>query len=465
MAKKEGNNRMLAEVCRTIKQLGMLEQNDRVIVAVSGGPDSMALLHILLTLQAEYSIELFVAHVNHMFRGAEADADADFVKKIASRWGVPCFATRIDVPARMVDRGLSAQVTARETRYQYFNHIAAITGATKIAVGHTADDQAETVLMRFLRGSGPEGLAGIPAVRGGIIRPLIDVFRAQVEEYCCAQQIEVRRDPSNLKPVYLRNRIRNQLIPVLEKEYNNALRRNIINLADILQGEEGYWTDIVRKEMYSCVSWCDDGPHILAVPFKQVALALQRRLLRAILAKIGISGAGFFHIEGLRELVIGGTVGQCADLPGEYLAVKLYSDIVFEKKRSRHLPEPVPQLLLNIPGSTDVPGLGIVIHASLEAARHAELPGGYFFDWERLNKPIYVRTRLPGDKFYHTGIGHRKKLKEFFIDQKVPQAERDKVLIVTHGEEILLIFGYYVDDRLLADGDTKRILRIVIGEG
>jgi len=456
---------MLAEVRRTIEQLGMLEQNDRVIVAVSGGPDSMALLHILLTLQAEYSLELFVAHVNHMFRGAEADEDADYVKKIAVQWGVSCFVTRIDVPARMVDRGLSAQVAARETRYQYFNHIAAITDATKIAVGHNADDQAETVLMRFLRGAGPEGLAGIPAVRGGIIRPLIDIFRDQIEEYCCARQIEVRRDPSNLKPVYLRNRIRHQLLPVLEKEYNSALRRNIINLADILQAEEIYWAEIVCREMDSCVCWCDDGPHILAAPFKGIAIALQRRLLRALLAKMDISGAGYVHIEGLRELVIGGTVGQCADLPGMYFTVKLYSDIVFKQKHSRYLPKAVPQLPLNIPGTTRVPELGLVVNTSFELERHTELPGGYLFDWEKLHKPMYVRTRRPGDKFYHLGIGHRKKLKEFFIDKKVPQAERDKVLIVTHGEEILLISGYYVDDRLLAVSDTKRILRIVIGEG
>lgn len=458
---------MQPDVRRTIEQFAMLLQHDKVVVGVSGGPDSMALLHILLSLKVEYSLELYVAHVNHMFRGSEAQADADFVRETARQWDVPCFIINADVPARMITRGLSAQVAGRETRYQYFNHITAITGATKIAVGHTADDQAETVLMRFLRGAGPDGLAGIPPVRSGIVRPLIHTRRNQVEEYCCTQNIDFRRDASNLKPVYLRNRIRNQLLPLLEGEYNNSLRKNLVNLADILQGEEDYWSNMVNLEFDRCVQHLDDGPHILAAPFKQSALAIQRRVIRKLLTDMHISDAGFLHIEKLRELLTQGVVGQATDLPGAYFAIKTYCSVVLKKKQSRTAIEPTPQIALTLPGSTYVPELGIVVQTTFVAQTDVDTGqfGGFAFDWDRLNKPICVRTRRHGDMFYHNGIGHRKKLKEFFINQKVPQDQRDKVPIVTHGTEILIVYGYYVDKRLLADKDTKSTLQIIIREG
>lgn len=457
---------MLANVRKTLKEFDMLRNKDKIVVAVSGGPDSMALLHILRTLQKEYELELCVGHVNHMFRGVEADADAAYVADICKAWNIPCFIARINVPAIMSERGLSAQIAAREVRYHFLKHVAAITGSNKIAVGHNADDQVETILMRFLRGTGPEGLTGISSVRCGIIRPLIQVFRTEVEKYCREWGIEAREDASNKKTIYLRNRIRNALIPYLENEYNSQLRGNLLILGEILQSEEEYWMGIIEQELHNTVLWKEEVPHIQITPFKILSRAVQRRILRKLFQKLGVVNTGFIHVEEVRELLERGTVGASVDLPGEWRTVRHYTYVTLEREQPcqpRMLFQPIP---LEIPGRVRLPGVNMVVETAFESANHAKPITGNtgMFDWERLQKPLYVRTRRPGDRFFHTGIGHRKKLKEYFIDQKVPRAQRDHVLLVTHGDDILWIVGHYADSRYIANEVSEKTISIVFRE-
>lgn len=453
---------MLTNVKKMIKEQNMLDDGDRVVVAVSGGPDSMALLHILRTLQTEYKLELFTAHVNHMFRGAEADADAEFVEEVCHIWNIPCFTAKINVPAIITERGISAQVAARDVRYNFLKHVAAITGSNKIAVGHNADDQAETILMHFLRGTGPEGLTGIPAVRDGIIRPLLNVFRAEIEEYCRKWMIEAREDSSNNKNVYLRNRLRNGLIPCLEREYNNQLRRNLLVLGEILESEEKYWKGIIAREIQQTVFWTDEMPYISIERFGTLAQAVQRRVLRILFQKIGITNAGFIHVEEIRKLLLTGTVGDCIELPGKWRFERQYKHVTLHTEEAAQPCALCSPVLLEVPGIVCLPGVNTVVETAVQPGygdRQFTAKTG-LFDWERLHKPLYIRTRQPGDRFYHTGIGHHKKLKEYFIDEKVPRAQRDHILLVTHGDDILWVVGYYADRRYMADETTKNTLRI-----
>jgi tRNA(Ile)-lysidine synthase len=458
---------MLFTVRETISEFNMLRNGDKIVIAVSGGPDSMALLHIFRNLQTEYKLELVVAHINHMFRGAEADDDAAFVAAVCKDWHIPCFITRINVPAIMAERGLSAQAAAREVRYHFFKHVAAITGSNKIAVGHNADDQAETIIMRFLRGTGPEGLTGIPAVRSGIIRPLMGVFRTEVEQYCRTWGIEAREDASNKKMIYMRNRIRNDLIPHLENKYNKQLRRNLLILGEILQSEEVYWANIIEQEFGKTVIWKENAPYIQIEQFGQLAKAVQRRVLRNLFQQMGVANTGFIHVEEVRSLLTRGTVGDCIELPGKWRTVRHYTYVILEKEQPmlpvQGLYTPV---FLEIPGKVRLPGLNMAVETTLLSATAAnptvKITG--LFDWERLCKPLYIRTRQPGDQFFHTGIGHRKKLKEYFIDRKIPRAQRDKVLLVIHGDDILWIVGYYTDERYLADDKTRTALHIELRE-
>lgn len=460
---------MLARVRDTIRKFDMLNICDKIVVAVSGGYDSMALLHVMKMMQKEYNLQLYAAHVNHMFRGAEADEDAAFVANICKAWEIPCFVTRINVPVIMRERRLSAQEAAREVRYHFLKHIAAVTGSNKIAVGHNADDQAETILMRFIRGSGPEGLTGIPAVRCGIIRPLIENFRIDIAKYCQEWGIETREDSTNKKSVYLRNRMRHNLIPHLERDYNNQLRKNLVILGEILQGEELYWAGIVEKELVRTVLWQEETPYIQIERFNALPKALQRRMLRAVFQRKGITGVGFIHVEEVRDLLARGSVGASLHLPGNWRVVRHYTHVSLEKVMPNGgeaiiLPAPV---LLKVPGTVRLPAVKLVAEITVGTA--GECTGGWggkvgLFDLEKLHSPLYVRTRRPGDRFFHAGIGHRKKLKEYFIDRKIPRAERDRILLVTHGEDILWIVGYYADERYVAHETSQRVLCIEFRE-
>lgn len=459
---------MLARVRDTIRKFDMLNICDKIVVAVSGGTDSMALLHIMRYMQKEYKLLLYAAHVNHMFRGVEADKDAAFVANICKAWEIPCFVTRINVPAIMAERKLSAQEAAREVRYQFLKHVAAITGSNKIAIGHNADDQAETILMRFIRGSGPEGLMGIPATRLGIIRPLVEIFRVDIARYCQEWGIETREDSSNKKMVYLRNRVRHNLIPYLENDYNKQLRKNLVILGEILQGEEAYWSEIVENELSRTVLWQDGTPYIQIEQFNAVSRALQRRILRAVFQRKEIIGAGFIHVEQVRDLLVRGSVGASLHLPGNWRVMRHYAHVTLEKELPGeggiiNIPEPV---LLKVPGIVRLPAAKLVAESTVESGECTGRSGTRVarFDLEKLQSPLYVRTRKPGDKFFHMGIGHRKKLKEYFINRKVPRVERDRILLVTHGDDILWIVGYYADERYLAHNASQRVLCIEFRE-
>ncbi|HBS59714.1 MAG TPA: tRNA lysidine(34) synthetase TilS [Firmicutes bacterium] len=465
---KRGIKRMLARVRETIRKFDMLKRCDKIVVAVSGGPDSMALLHIMRNMQKEYKLQLYAAHVNHMLRGVEADEDAAFVANLCKAWEIPCFVTRINVPSIMAERKLSAEEAAREVRYHFLQHVAAITGSNKIAVGHNADDQAETILMRFLRGSGPGGLTGIPAVRSGIIRPLIEIFRVDIAQYCQEWGIETREDSSNKRLIYLRNRIRHNLIPHLESDYNNQLRKNLVTLGEILQGEESYWSEIVENELSRTVLWQEGTPYIQIEQFNALSKALQRRVLRAVFQRKEITGAGFVHVEEVRDLLVRGSVGAALHLPGNWRVIRHYAHVALEKEvpgeeEIINVPEPV---LLKVPGTVRLPAAKLVAEITVGSGRCTGRPGDKvgLFDLEKLHSPLYVRTRKPGDKFFHTGTGHRKKLKEYFIDRKVPRAERDRILLITHGDDILWIVGYYADERYLAHNTTQKVLCIELRE-
>ncbi|MCK4262385.1 tRNA lysidine(34) synthetase TilS, partial [bacterium] len=243
---------MLKEkVRRTIVRYRMLEPGDRLVVAVSGGPDSVALLSILACLSQELNFSLQVAHLNHMFRAKEAEEDALYVKELAKKFSLPITVRKRNVLAFIKRKHLSPEEGARQVRYKFLQDVAEKAGANKIALGQTADDQAETVLIWMLRGSGLKGLTGIPAVRplenSLIIRPLIEVSRSEIEDYLREEGLAVRVDASNLKPVYLRNKIRLKLIPLLARDYNPNIKSVLSGMSQILRADEECLNEVQER--------------------------------------------------------------------------------------------------------------------------------------------------------------------------------------------------------------------------
>jgi len=472
---------MLNKMKRTIDKFKMIAPGEKVLVGVSGGPDSVALLHGLWSLREEFHLKLHVFHLNHMMRGKEAEEDALFVEELARRHGLPVTVERVDVPRLIRGRKAgSAQEVAREVRYQRFYRAAEEVGAQRIALGHNLNDQAETVLMRLLRGAGTDGLAGIPPVREGkIIRPLLEITRREIEEYLARQGLPARLDRSNWKTRYLRNRIRMRLIPLLEKNYNPRVVELLSRLADQAREEAGFM-EAAAREAYrrlareEATDEATEGATVFLplASLRREPLALQRRVVRAALsrAKGDTRRVDFRHVEQVLEMAGAGRVEAALDLPGGLRARRTYTDLIIEQEpvTGRGQGEPAAPgevYTLQIPGFTPLPAWDLTMQAELLPRHQVEgIPGQEprspvaHLDYDRITLPLQVRARRPGDRFRPLGLAGSKKIKDFFIDLKVSRRERDRIPLVVSGEDIVWVVGWRIDDRFKVGPRTSRVL-------
>ncbi|MEW5954078.1 MAG: tRNA lysidine(34) synthetase TilS [Bacillota bacterium] len=454
------------QVFAFLQRYRMVAPGDTVVVAVSGGADSVALLHLLNRLRESCGISLHVAHLNHMFRGAEAGSDADLVVRMASKLGLPVFTEMIDVPEYCLRRGLSPQAGAREVRYEFFSRVATSIGAARVALGHHADDQAETVLLNFIRGSGPGGLGGIRPVRDNFyIRPLLSVRRRAIEDYCHDHRLEYRQDTSNLKFDYTRNRVRLQLLPLLETGYNPAMIDSLVKLGNICREEDSFLEDQARR-IYAGLR-LPPGEVPVALDregFLTQPGAMQRRLLR--LAWQQIAGTrqdlSYQHVEDMMEIFGAGATGAKVELPGCVKARINYGGIEFYHAGS-DTAAPEYSHPLKTPGKTIIPELGLVLEAVVLPAEKIPDPQSLppeeaLLDYDRLPGPLFVRRRAQGDKLRPLGLGGTMKLKKFLINQKIPARQRDLVPLVVSGKEVIWVAGLRLSEDYKVSPATRRCL-------
>lgn len=458
---------LLRKVCTYIVQHRMVKREDKVVVAVSGGPDSMALLYALNALKDELAISLHVAHLNHMFRGGEAAKDARLVARTAELYGLPATVEAIDVPAYRKQARLSAQAAARAVRYRFLKEVAGRTGASRVALAHHADDQAETVLLHFIRGAGPPGLKGMEPVRGSCIRPFLLLRRAQILEYCRAKQLPFRVDASNLKPVYTRNRLRLSLLPLLEKEYNPNLVTALLRLADICREEDDF-LDQAARAAYREVRLEGASSRLVlsATVLARQHVAVKRRIVRqAFFELTGGQDLTFQHVEAALAVFGAKGAGTETILPGGIRARLSYD----RAELLAGVRENAPKFFYRLerPGVTDIPEIGLRICAEILPAGAAPVPEDLpateaIFDLDRLPAGLYVRQRLPGDIFRPYGMHGTMKLKDFLIKQKLPREERDRLPIVATPEEILWVGGVRTAGKWKVTDKTKIILYLKI---
>lgn len=454
-----------------------LKPKDKIVVAVSGGADSVCLLHLLRRWAARSRVSLHVAHLNHSFR-PEADEEARFVEKLSSDWNIPVTSLKLPVPRFCKEKGLSKQEGARTYRYRFLKEVAQEVGARWIALGHTADDQAETFLMRMLRGSGSRGLGGIPRMReGAIIRPLLKVTRKTILAELRREGIPFMEDPSNLQPVYLRNRIRHALLPVLE-EYNPQIKEAFRRETELLQDEN----DFMHHALLALIPKLRIQVTGSSVRFDvaEVQLlhpALQRRLLRWGIDQLGtgLKEIGFQHIETIRSKVLSGPTGKVRTLPHSLTVQRRYADLLLEQAdhgKNRLRPEKplVPFVELPLPEKEgadskigiDLPSWGLHLTVSLLAGPHPSFsPCTASFDFDRISLPLFFRSWQPGDAFTPAGMkGRHKKLHDFFIDAKIARSERPKKALLVCAEGILWVVGLRTDERFRVTERTKQTLVI-----
>ncbi len=447
-------NEFVRRVDETIRRRGMLKGGERIVVAVSGGPDSMALLHALHALQPEHATELHVAHFDHRLRPDSAD-DAQFVARRARELDLPVTIGSSTANEQERKR-LSPEEAARERRLRFLEDVAHAIDAGRIATGHTLDDQAETVLMRFLHGAGARGLGGIPPVAGSFIRPLIDRTREEVEEYCRALGETPRRDTTNDSTMYLRNAIRHEVIPVLEQKVNVRLKEALARAADLLREDDAFLDALAADALDA-----EDGripvDKLLALP-----TALQRRVVRRALGPPGVDAA---HVERILDLARKNASGDAIDLPLRLNARLEYGSLLIGRAPS---PETASEVPLVVPGRTEVPWADATIVVWQDGTKPASWPDGKsvcVIDEDALRGEPIVRPRRRGDRLVPLGMKGSKTVADLFSDEKVPRARRDLVPIVATQDDVVWVAGYRVADRFRVTARTRRYLWMSIEGG
>jgi tRNA(Ile)-lysidine synthase len=493
----------LADVLRrvrlTIENHALFVRGDTVVVGVSGGPDSLCLLHLLLRLREEYDLRLHVAHLHHGARGVDADADAEFVAALALEWGLPVTVERRDVPSLAREHRLAFEEAARRVRYAFLAQVAGEVGARKIAVAHNADDQAETVLMHFLRGAGPAGLRGMlpatlitdyrmlgplreqdagilpPASCTVIIRPLLEVPRVDIEGYCAEQDLNPRFDRSNLDTTYFRNRLRHELLPLLET-YNPNVRTRLCHTAAVVAADyelvarlrEQAWGDTLRDERGTSVAFDREA-------WRALPVALQRAVLRRAVYRLrsSLRDVDFVHIEDARLLGLNGEAGAQATLPAGLVLTMGYDTLTVGDEGDVGPPPDGPllwsdgPLAVQVPGTTSLPQSEWVLRVELleewDLRQVTSNPDPWmaYLDADALAGPVMLRPRRRGDRFRPQGMeGHSVKLSAFLVNRKFPRAWRDRVPLLAVGETILWVCGQRTGEGATIEAETQRVARV-----
>ena len=481
---------------------------ETVVVGVSGGPDSLCLLHVLRRLSPELSLNLHVAHLNHQMRGEDADADAAFVARLAAEWSLPTTIESAAVPALAREEKLAPEEAARRARYAFLAHVASQASARIIAVAHNADDQTETVLMHWLRGSGLAGLRGmlpstpmsdlrleigdwvstlesqLPSTESTVsnfqslvlVRPLLAIPRADIEAYCARHALRPRFDRSNLDTTYFRNRLRHELIPFLET-YNVNIREVLRRSASVVAADyellrkqvEETWEKVVRTES-------DRAVIIDLVAWRALPLALRRSTIRKAIHRLrrALRNIDFVHIENAVAILADGETGAQATLPRGLVLTIGYDTIIVADQDYRELPD-LPLLLtgrsepIAVPGRTRLSETTWVLEAEVvprftvpDEDVTTALGWEAYLDAAVVGSSPSLRPRRPGDRFCPLGMGGRyKRLNEFMINEKIPALWRDHIpLLVNEDGQIAWLCGWRPDNRARVTQETQQIIRL-----
>lgn len=428
------------DILSAAKHHHMFDKGDRVLVAVSGGPDSITLLHSLHTRSKEFGIRLHVAHLNHGIRGMSADLDEQFVKEFADNLGLSCTTKRVDIPAIKAQMQTCLEDAARVVRYKFLRDAAADLGMSKIAVGHNADDRAESVLFNVIRGAGIDGISSIQPVRGNIVRPLLHATRHEVEEYIKAHTLPFRVDETNMDTSYSRNRIRHELLPLLESSYNPQIRSALTRLSDIASDINDFLAqsaDHIKTGLGYRDAW-DAGL------FAELPIAIQRQLVRSDIQSLkgDLKDVSLEQIDRVLDSLRTGDDFKITLPTGRIYAIRQAERFKIEMEP---LEEAIAQfdIQLTVPGITLIPEISCTIEAQIiEKPATSKLPSNEaMIDTDSIRGILRVRSIEPGDRIAPFGMAGSKKLQDIFVDKKIPRRQRIKTPIIVDDEKILWAAG------------------------
>jgi tRNA(Ile)-lysidine synthase len=471
----------LEELGGWFKQRALLEPRTRWVIGVSGGPDSVLLLHAMRLLSEQHGLcwQLHVGHLNHGLRGDDADADARFVEDLARQLALPVHIERADVPSEVKTHGGSIEEVARQHRYEFLERVALKTDAAGVAVGHHADDDAETILHRICRGTGIRGLAGMrdqrairPASRVLLIRPLLQQRRRTIESLCQQRQIKSRTDDTNLDSRFTRGRIRNVLLPLLREQLNPNITDALIRLAEQARWLETYLQDAAARVFESLI--VSDEPRRIVLNTR--ALLSKQRVIQAEVVRRAVSllpggepDLSFTNIDAVLRLAGDRGSGKELHLPGSITVRKIYDRLEVRPRFDAETPAELAPVFITCPGTTPLPQLGAELTAELcdvepgrvDQLRQTPHPNEQWLDYDRLQLPLLVRGRRAGDRFHPLGAPGTKSLSDFFIDEKTEPPLRVSTGILCDQVGVVWVMPLRIDERVKLRSESRRALRLV----
>lgn len=459
------------KVLATIDKYNLIEKDDNIVLGLSGGPDSMALLYVLLALKKKMDFNLLIAHINHGVRGAEALKDEMFVKDISYSLDLPFFSTRVDMVALAKKEGISAEEAGRKLRYGFFREILKSKGTGKIAVAHNKKDQAETLLMRIMRGTGIDGLKGMEFKTDDIIRPILDIDRWEIEKYIEDENIDTVLDKTNLETIYTRNKVRLELMPYIEENFNPNIIDTLFRLSENASLDSKFLEEYSVKRYTSSLKTKGESSIVFKYDkFKREDEAIKRRIIRKAILDLRdtLQGIEEIHISSVVDLFDKKETGKRIDLPGDMIARVSYSDLILERIK---VESGQVYSTLNLPYALKI-GKNVLKDWNLEIdLKILEKKDVDFkktsrnircFDYNKVVGNVFIRNRTFGDRFSPFGMNGRKKLKDYFIDEKVPRELREKLPLLVDEKNIIWVIGYRTSEIYKISRDTSKILKVEI---
>jgi tRNA(Ile)-lysidine synthase len=456
---------------RAIERHHLIDPGDRLIIGVSGGVDSMVLLHLLNACRQSYPFDLIVAHVNHGLRPMESEREAALVRRETEEFGLLYEYGQFNVKDFAKENGLSLQEAARRIRFQFFRTLLRKHQAQKIVLGQHADDQVETMLLRLLRGTGLKGLKGMLPIREGgvVIRPLLDVWKQEIESYAAERRIPHLVDSTNVKETYLRNRIRLKLIPVIEKEFQPNFKNVMKRMSSFLRQEDDFLETKAREAYGEIIREERDGRSFEWDRFNVLHPAIRWRVLERILASTSedraLEDRDYSEVSQIFHRLSRPSSSFIVTLPGGGHLEKRYGRVFL---RTEAVP-PVTsfEVTLAVPGRTLVGELGreVIVEEFPRGDlkfKFSEFPNTAFLDCDRLQLPLRLRNFRRGDRFQPLGVRGTQKLKAFLIDHKIPKFERNRIPLLISGEKIVWVVGHRIDERFKITEATRRVLKVTL---
>lgn len=462
---------LLARFKNYIIREELVEKGDSIILGVSGGPDSLTMFDLFSRIKDEYKLEIVIFHLNHMFR-KEAGEEALFVKTFAEEYGFEVVIEEFNVPEFIKKNSYSPEEGARIVRFKLLSTWAKKYDIKKVALAHNKDDLVETVFLNLFRGTGLKGLVGImPLTKTNnlnIIHPLLDFFRTEIEMYCQERDLKPCHDPSNRNTLYTRNKVRNIIIPQIEKEINPGLKEVVFRMATNIRVEEDFLTELGRDYFQKCFLVKKKDKIILSIEkLYKINKALRRRVVKNALQELQGNAIDLYavHYKAIEELIISRQTGKTIVLKNNIQVRSSYDHLIFEKNVKLNKGEDF-FIKLDIPGEIEWDNYKIRSDLLKKDESWQELVRNKnicICDLDKMESPLIVRNRREGDCFYPFGMNSSKKIKDFFIDEKIALDERDKIPIITDmNGEVIWIAGYRADNRFRVDDLTKKILKIGI---